>query len=45
LERGTIKIDCYVSKNNAAVHVGQSQILLKELLNEIQITEAKSTFI
>ena len=35
MERGTIKIDCYVSKNNAAVHVGQSQIALRELLSEI----------
>lgn len=33
LEKGFIKIDCYVSRNNAAVHVGQSLIMLKELLH------------
>ena len=33
LERGFIKLDCYVSRNNAAVHVGQSMVMLKELLH------------
>lgn len=31
-ERGTLKIDCYVSKNNAAVHVGHCEVYLKELI-------------
>lgn len=44
LERGTIKLDCYVSKNNAAIHVGRSEILLKELLTkEIMLDRSSKT--
>jgi hypothetical protein len=39
LERGSIKIDCYVSKNNTAVHIGQSFILLRELLTQELIVD------
>lgn len=40
LEKGFIKIDVYVSKNNAALHVGSCLVSLKQLLiNEYMISE------
>ena len=32
LQKNSIKLDVYVSKNNAAVQVGRAEILLKELI-------------
>ena len=43
LDRGCIKIDCYISRNNSAVHIGQSLILLKELLHhELLVTDSQT---
>ena len=37
LQKNSLKMDVYVSKNNAAVQVGRAEILLKELIEtEIQ---------
>ena len=36
LNKNSLKMDVYVSKNNAAVQVGRAEIMLKELIdNEI----------
>ena len=32
LQKNSLKMDVYVSKNNAAVQVGRAEILLKELI-------------
>lgn len=36
LQRQSLKLDVYVSKNNAAVQVGRAEILLKELIESEQ---------
>ena len=37
LQKQSLKMDVYVSKNNAAVQVGRAEILLKELIESEQI--------
>ena len=38
LQKQSLKMDVYVSKNNAAVQVGRAEILLKELIESEQIS-------
>ena len=39
-ERGTIKIDCYVSIKDAAVHIGRCEVILRELIQrELAVTD------
>ena len=40
LQKNTIKMDVYVSKNNAAVQVGRAEIMLKELIESEVISES-----
>ena len=40
LQKNTLKMDVYVSKNNAAVQVGRAEIMLKELIESELVTES-----
>lgn len=40
LQKNTIKMDVYVSKNNAAVQVGRAEIMLKELIESEVVSES-----
>lgn len=39
LQKNSLKLDIYVSKNNAAVQVGRAEILLKELIESEVVSQ------
>ena len=46
LQKQSIKMDIFVSKNNAAVHIGRCEILLKELVErEAAFVDSKTPLI
>jgi len=46
LQKQTLKMDLYISMNNSAVHLGRSEILLKDLIErEVVHVDSKTPLI
>jgi len=42
MQKNTMKIDVYISKNNTAIHLGHAEVHLREIVERENITQELS---